>query len=98
MPDNRSPGMLEDFVAGLIRPEDDMLPRVDEFLESLPPGFRRFPESRRSKARIHVWLATSKQPGRPMGQAIRAHANDFIDIHHSTVNSLLQWIHDVFDN
>ena len=72
MPDNRSTGMLEDFVLRLIREEDDTLPLVDAFFDSIPQERRRFSPAHRPKARIHSWLAVSDSPGRPMGQAIKA--------------------------
>jgi len=90
MPDNRSAGMLEDFVASLIREDDAMLPFVDRFLDSIPAGPGRFRQAHRSKARIHSWLAVSERPGRPMGQAIKADRN--LDANHPSVGPFLGWI------
>lgn len=90
MPDNRSTGMLEDFVAGLIHEDDAMLPFVDGFLESIPPDERRFQDAHRPKARIHCWLAVSARPGRPMGQAIKA--DRYLDANHPSVEPFLNWI------
>jgi len=90
MPDNQSPGMLEDFVAGMIQDEDAMLRRVDGFLESIPPDERRYADAHRPKARVHCWLAVSERPGRPMGQAIRA--DSYLDANHPAVQPFLDWI------
>lgn len=90
MPDNRSTGMLEDFVAGLIREPDKMLPRVDGFLDSIPTEQRRFSPQHHPKARIHAWLAVGERPGRPMGQAIKADAQ--LDANHPTVQPFLDWV------
>jgi hypothetical protein len=90
MPDNRSPGMLEDFVAGLIRAGDAMLARVDQFLGAIPADQRRFVPARHPKARIHSWLALSERPGRPMGQAVKA--EKYIDAHHPSVQPFLDWV------
>jgi hypothetical protein len=68
MPDNGSPGALEDFAAALVPEEDALWPRADEVVGALPE--RRFPAARRSKAHMHTWLAWQESPGSPMGQAI----------------------------
>ncbi len=70
MPDNRSPGMVEDFVARLIPADDRLWPRASDAIEAIPPQDRRFPEARRAKALIHTWLSWQEDPGSPMGQAI----------------------------
>lgn len=70
MPDNGSPGALEDFAATLVPDGDALWRRAGEALNAIPDGERRFPDVRRSKARIHTWLAWQEEPGSPMGQAI----------------------------
>ena len=90
MPDNGSPGMLEDFVAQLIREDDGMLPLVDRFLESIPKEQQRFREQHRPKARIHSWIAVGERPGRPMGQAIKA--DEQLDANHPAVQPFLDWV------
>jgi hypothetical protein len=90
MPDNRSPGMLEDFVVRLIREDDATLPFVDRFLDSIPPDRRRFSPTHRPKARIHSWLAVSDTPGRPMGLAIKA--DKLLDGKHPSVSPFIAWI------
>jgi hypothetical protein len=90
MPDNRSTGMLEDFVAGLIREDDEMLPHVDGFLDSIPTEQRRFSPQHHPKARIHTWLAVGERPGRPMGQAIKADAQ--LDANDPAVQPFLDWV------
>ena len=91
MPDNRSNGMIEDFVAEMIREDDDMLPRVDEFLESLREKPWRFSPRHRPKARIHSWLAIQEEPGKPMGQAIGTKKH--LDTNRGPVVSFLKWVH-----
>ena len=90
MPDNRSKGMLEDFVIGLIREDDEMLPRVDGFLDSIPEETQRFSDAHRPKARVHTWLAVGERPGRPMGQAIKADRQ--LDANHPTVQPFIDWV------
>lgn len=70
MPDNVSPGALEDFAASLVPSGDELWVRAGEALDSIPEELRRFSAARRSKAHIHTWLAWQEDPGSPMGQAI----------------------------
>jgi hypothetical protein len=70
MPDNGSPGALEDFAASLV-PDDDVLwRRAGAAVDAIPEEDRLFPTRRRSKAHMHTWLAWQESPGSPMGQAI----------------------------
>lgn len=89
MPDNRLPGMLEDFVAFLVPESDGLLPRVDEFLDSIPDNLRRFRTAHRCKARIHSWLAIQEEPGRPLGQAITYR---YLDAQQSVVEPFVRWL------
>jgi hypothetical protein len=93
MPDNRVPGILEDFLAFLIPEQDRLLPRVRSFLESIPEEDRRCPPPRLPKAQIHAWLAVQEQPGKPLGQAITAR---YLDAHRGTVAPFLAWVRAVF--
>jgi hypothetical protein len=70
MPDNGSPGALEDFAASLVPAEDTLWVRAGEAVDAIPKEDRRFPVSRRSKAHVHTWLSWQEEPGSPMGQAI----------------------------
>ncbi len=90
MPDNQSTGMLEDFVANMIREDDEVLPYVDDFLAAIPEDRRRYRKVHESKARLHTWLAVSERPGRPMGQAIKAESH--LDANHASVEPFLKWI------
>ena len=75
MPDNQTPGMLEDFAARLIPERDALLPRAQAVLDEIDAaGLRRFRAAHRPKALIHTWLAWQRDPGHPMGLAIRAGA------------------------
>lgn len=70
MPDNASPGALEDFAASLVSVDDPLWARAGETVDAIPEEQRRFPSVRRSKALIHTWLSWQEDPGSPMGQAI----------------------------
>lgn len=70
MPDNGSPGALEDFAGSLVPVGDALWNRASETVDAIPDEDRRFPAVRRSRAHMHTWLAWQEYPGSPMGQAI----------------------------
>lgn len=89
MPDNRLPGILEDFLAFLVPTGDALLPLVDVFLDGIPEPVRRFVAKDRSKARMHAWLAAQEQPGKPLGLAIKAR---YLDAEAAAVAPFLSWL------
>ena len=86
MPNNRLPGILEDFLAFLVSPDDRMMPRVDGFLASIPEEDRAFPLP---KARIHSYLAVQREPGKPLGLAITC---GYLNARQETVRPFLDWL------
>jgi hypothetical protein len=73
MPDNQLPGILEDFVAQLIPPDDALRGKAEAILAEIErEGLRRYSATQRPKALIHTWLAWQETPGQPMGTAITA--------------------------
>jgi len=71
MPDNRLPGMLEDFVRLLIPDGDALAPEAEKAVQVIEgQGLQRYTSQHRPKAFIHTWLAWQKEPGKPMGAAI----------------------------
>lgn len=76
MPNNRTPGILEDFLSFLIRDSDPLWPRARAALDSIPSEEIRFDGTKRPKALIHTWLAWQDEPGRPLGQSITRKALD----------------------
>ena len=75
MPDNRSSGELEDFVAKMIPRDDPVWPRaetyINEIIRDVPRPPRKFTEKKALRAKVHAWLATREHP-RQMGTAIGA--------------------------
>jgi len=95
MPDNKIPGMLEDFVS-FLRPRNDLLwPMVEEAVQKVKTieETRRFHNAYESKALIHTWLAWQKEPGKPMGQAITAR---YLDANAPHAQQLIAWIRKLF--
>ncbi len=71
MPNNRDPGELEDFVKMLIPDTDPVWPMAQRYIVGIPANARKFTPKKVSRAQIHAWLATRKEP-RKMGVAIGA--------------------------
>ena len=73
MPDNSTPGEIEDFFLQLIDSEDFRLGHaqnsVDELISQKP---ELLSGSNRSKAIAHTWLAWQEEPGRSMGVALKS--------------------------
>ncbi len=95
MPDNRLPGMLENFLAFLVPENDRLLPHVDRFLDGIPSSARMFSETAIPKARIHTYLAAQKEPGKPLGLAITFR---YLDAKKSNVLPFLNWLQTVLVN
>ena len=69
MPDNQSPGELEDFVAQMIPDNDPVWPLSEDYIGRIPEEHREFAENKTSTAEVYAWLATREEP-RLMGAAI----------------------------
>jgi hypothetical protein len=89
MPDNRLPGLVEDFAACLI-PLDDRLSQLAlQAIDAIPVNDRRFSDIHRSKAHIHTWLAWQADPGTPMGLAI---TKKYLDANAPSAANFLRWV------
>lgn len=95
MPDNASPGVLEDFLARLIAEGDPLLLRAEATVDSLPAEERRFADVKRPKALIHTWLAWQEEPGAPLGQAITRH---YLRTDHELPTRFLAWLRSMFES
>jgi len=89
MPDNRLPGMLEDFTAMLVPPGDPLFGYARGCVRGLPPEHVKFPQSHLPKAEIHTWLAWQEEPGKPLGLAITAR---FLDASLAPAQAFRQWL------
>jgi len=93
MPNNKLPGMLEDFVSFLVPQGDTLWPMAEDIIQRVIEIDRRFPLAQRSKANIHTWLAWQEEPGKPMGQAI---TKRYLKAESTHAQQLMAWIHQVF--
>jgi hypothetical protein len=91
MPDNRLPGMRENFVAQLVPAGDSLLPYAQQCLQHLPE--QRFPSVLQAKAEIHTWLAWQEEPGKPFGVAITAH---YLDPQSEQAQKFISWLRALF--
>lgn len=71
MPNNKTVGMLEDFIAYLIPQNDRLLPKANQILTEIEgENLHSYSQVHKSKALIHTWLAWQETPGMPMELAI----------------------------
>lgn len=93
MPDNRVPGILEDFLRFLVPPNNALFAHVEDSVDNIPPEQRRFDDLKKPKATVHTWLAWQKEPGKPLGQAISAR---YLDPHLPAVDTFAKWLQRTF--
>lgn len=94
MPNNKLPGMLEDFVAALAPTDDPLMEKAEDVLNQLEKSnIQRYKPVHRSKAKIHSYLAWQDEPGRPMGQSITAHV---LNPNSKTGQLFLDWLQILF--
>ena len=91
MPDNRTDGILEDFLRFLVPQSNALYEHAVSSVDSVPE--RRFSENDRIKAVIHTWLAWQEEPGRPYGTAITA---GFLDPQSCHAIAFASWIRRLF--
>jgi hypothetical protein len=72
MPDNSSPGRLEDFLGKLVSAEDASWDFADEALSEARRRGAPCTEHDHAKGRVHTWLAWQREPGQPFGIALRS--------------------------
>ena len=94
MPDNQSPGELEDFIAGMIPVGDPVWPLSHDYINGIPECDREFKEGKILRAKVHAWLATREDP-RPMGLAIKA---GDLDTGAEDCQRFLGWLRQLFED
>lgn len=94
MPDNKTNGMLEDFISFLIPEEDSLRPLAESTLESIEKdNLNKYNKIHHSKAFIHTWLAWQEEPGIPMGQSI---TQRYLNVESERCQKLINWIKKTF--
>ena len=92
MPDNKSAGELEDFVARMIPDDDPVWPLSEDYIEGIPFADRKFAENKTQRAKVHAWLAAREDPRR-MGQAIRARD---LEVNGELCQKFVDWLRRLF--
>ncbi len=95
MPDNRSEGEIEDFLKFLVPKKGDshkLYEHVKSSVGSIPSP-ARFKNEKRSKAELHTWLAWQRDPGTPMGLAIK---KQYLDSGVPQADNLVAWVRRLF--
>ena len=93
MPDNKTTGILEDFLRFLVPQPDPLFDHVNASVDFIPN--KRFTQNDEPKAVIHTWLAWQSEPGLPYGTAIKAR---FLDSSLPEADVLVSWLRRLFDN
>ena len=93
MPDNRTNGILEDFLRFLVPLDSPLFAHVEQSVDSIPATEQRFSDLAKPKAVIHTWLAWQEEPGKPLGTAITA---KYLDAGLPAVNDFISWLRQLF--
>ena len=91
MPNNRTNGILENFLEFLVPNGDGLLEYARGCVEDLPS--RRFIHNDAPKAVMHTWLAWQSEPGKPYGTAITA---KFLDPNVAEADILVEWLKNLY--
>ena len=94
MPNNQNPGEIEDFVHTLIPNDDPVWPLATQYIDGIPPEYRRFTDAKVSRAKIHAWLAAREEP-RLMGAAI---GTGELSADRTLALNLINWLRALFDS
>ena len=93
MPDNRTNGILEDFLKFLVPQPSTLFEHVKSCVAAIPDLDRLFKPVKEPKAVLHTWLAGQKEPGLPHGTSISAR---FLDANVSQVDVLVACLKRLF--
>ena len=93
MPDNRTSGILEDFLSFLVPCSSPLFELAKSSIMRIPPSERRFNKPDEPKALIHTWLAWQEAPGRPLGTAITAR---YLDPDVPQAKAFVSWLRFLF--
>lgn len=72
MPDNSSPGNLENFLMGLVPLDDPTWSYAGEVVVEAQSRGAGYKKKDRGKSTLHTWLAWQEEPGLPFGTALKA--------------------------
>ena len=94
MPNNKTDGMLEDFISFLVPQNDELLSVVDDTLNEIESkNLNKYLPIHKSKARIHSWLSWQEDPGTPMGLSI---TKKYLTTDNGNCQQLIKWLQKLF--
>lgn len=95
MPDNRSHGMLEDFLAKMAEvTHPDLLDESEYAIAHIEErGVQQYTPAHRPKAKIHTYLAWQKEPGCTLPQAVMKH---YLNATSDNARPFVDWIKRLF--
>lgn len=93
MPDNKTNGILEDFLRSLMPMPNTLFAHAQKSIDDIPVGQRPFAAKDAPKALIHTWLAWQQEPGKPFGTAIKA---GYLDASYPLATDFTDWINQLF--
>lgn len=91
MPNNASPGNLENFLSGLVPATDPTWLYAGEAVAEARDRGARWKD--RGKSTLHTWLAWQEEPGLPFGTALRA---GFFRHDTEDAGRFVSWFHRLF--
>ncbi len=95
MPDNKIRGMLETFLAYMIRDKDEVIWQyAQEVTEEAKNRGALFKDSYFDKAKIYTWLAWQAEPGRQLHQAIKY---EILNPQHTKAQTFVTWFKTLYD-
>lgn len=93
MPNNESPGELEDFIARMIPGGDAVWPLSEKYIACIPKPERKFKSGKKLRAQVHAWLAARERP-RPLGLAIKTRD---LEVEPNS-QTFINWLQRLFSN
>ena len=93
MPNNRVPGILEDFLRYLVPPGNALFAYAEQSVNGISEDLRLFRPADTPKALIHTWLAWQREPGKPLGLSITA---GFLEHSAAEADVLVNWTQRLF--
>ncbi|MEH2355175.1 DUF3226 domain-containing protein [Nostoc sp.] len=95
MPDNQTRGMLETFLAYMIKDEAETIWQyAQEVAQEAKNKGASFKDSYLDKAKIYSWLAWQEEPGRQLHQAIKY---KILNPQHPKAQTFLIWFKTLYD-
>ena len=96
MPDNKTDGMLEDFLAFMVPEDDQLLPIARTTLENIETrGLDKYISAHKPKALIHTWLAWQKKTGASLGLSI---LTKYLSTDTEICTKFTCWLNDLFED